>query len=304
MFIDKEEFSIDNLSQALASNGFIQVNKMLIKNLGLHEAVLIGELCSEYNFWKSQNKLDDGAFFSTRENIEDNTGLTEHHQRNAIETLIEKNILTIEKKGMPAVNYYKINFESLFLQLSEALTTSASTCRQQVVRGADINNNKQTIISSKNNKPSTNVEGTAENGRNNSTIKNSLIPGIIIDKPKKNKKANLYEKCDTYIIQFTNNIILQEKLREYLNARLDMAKEDNKPFYYNMWPPIVNDLNNLSEGNVDIMLKIIDESIRKGWKKFYPLKDYSKKSVKANSSERNVVTDKKIVDVELVEQSY
>lgn len=296
MFIDKEEFSIDNLSQALASNGFIQVNKMLIKNLGLHEAVLIGELCAEYNYYKKNNKLNDGAFYSTRENISDNTGLTEHYQRIAIETLVEKGILTIEKKGMPAVNYYKINFEMLFLQLSEAQTTSASTCRQQDVRGADINNNKQTNISNKNNKPSTNVEGTAENGRN------SLIPGII--KPKKNKKANLYEKCDAYIIQFTNNIIVQEKLREYLDSRLDIARTKNKPFYYNMWPPIVNDLNTLCEGNIDMMLKVIDQSIRRGWERFYPLNDYSKKSVKANSSERNVVTDKEINNMELVGQSY
>lgn len=285
MIMDK--LSVDNLSQALASNGFIQVNKTLIKNLGLHEAVIIGELCSEYNYYKNQDKLVDGAFYSTRSNIEENTGLTEHFQRNAIETLIEKNILTITKKGMPAVNYYKINFEQLFIQLSEVQTTSASTSRQQVVEGADINNNKETNIINKNNKPLTNVRGTAE-GRHS----NSLLPDIIIDKPKKNKKANLYEKCDTYIMQFTNNIVLQEKLRNYLRLRLDMAREEKRPFYYNMWPPIVNNLNELTS-DINIMIKIVDKAASNRWAHFYPLKEFDRKSnIKTNTNENSVNMDK------------
>lgn len=293
-----DNLSVDNLSHALASNGFIQVNKTLIKNLGLHEAVIIGELCSEYNYYKNQDKLVDGAFYSTRSNIEDNTGLTEHFQRNAIETLIEKNILTITKKGMPAVNYYKINFEQLFLQLSEVQTTSASTRRQQVVESADINNNKETNIIKKNNKPLTNVRGTT-GGRNS----NSLLPDIIVDAPKKNKKANLYEKCDTYIMQFTNNIVLQEKLREYLQLRLEMARTEGKPFYYNMWPPIVNNLNELTSDK-NVMIKIIDKAISSGWKSFYPLKEFDKKSnIKANTNENSVNMDKE-ENIILVNDTY
>ncbi len=34
-----------------------------MKVIGLHEAILLGELCSEYD------ELEDGYFYSTRENI-------------------------------------------------------------------------------------------------------------------------------------------------------------------------------------------------------------------------------------------
>ena len=296
LYIFSMEASMEELSKALASNGFIQVNKTLIKNLGLHEAVMIGELCAEYNYYERNGKLDNGAFYSTRSNIEENTGLTEHHQRNAIETLVEKGLLEIVKKGMPAVNYYKINFDALLLQLSEAQTTSASSRRQQVVEGADINNNKETIIRNKNTDiHSTIVECTAEDGCNHSRKNSSLLPDIIFEKPKKSKKANLYEKCEAYIMQFTNNIIMQEKLKEYLVARLEIAKAKNKPFYYTMWPPIVNELNILAD-NADTMLKIINQSISKGWEKFYPLKTYENgSSMKYQASESAVSTNKNAV---------
>ena len=42
---------MDGISKLLSSDGFIVVNKNLIRELGLHEAIIIGELCSEYNYW-------------------------------------------------------------------------------------------------------------------------------------------------------------------------------------------------------------------------------------------------------------
>ena len=59
------------ISELLATDGYIQVNKKLIKTLGLHEAIIIGELCSEYNYWKNREELVEGSFYSTRENIEE-----------------------------------------------------------------------------------------------------------------------------------------------------------------------------------------------------------------------------------------
>lgn len=34
--------------ELLATDGYIRVNKKLIKECGLYEAILIGELCGEY----------------------------------------------------------------------------------------------------------------------------------------------------------------------------------------------------------------------------------------------------------------
>ena len=105
-------------------------------------------------------------------------------------------------------------------------------------------------------------------------------------------------------MQYTNNVVLQDALYKFLSLRLEIAKTEAKPFYYNMWPSIVNELDTLAS-STDEAIKIVNKSIESGWKRFYPLKEYnSKKSVKANSSEKNVVTDKEISNVELIEQSY
>ena len=57
----------------LSNDGYIILNKYVMKALGLHEAILLGELCSEYIYWYKEEKLQDGFFYSTRENIEKET---------------------------------------------------------------------------------------------------------------------------------------------------------------------------------------------------------------------------------------
>lgn len=125
-----------------------------------------------------------------------------------------------------------------------------------------------------------------------------------IEKPEKPKKKNLFDKCNDYIMQYTNNIELQSALSEYLRLRLDIARSEGKAFYYNMWPSIVNKLDELATDS-KMAVVIVNQSITNGWKGFYPLKEYSKSGVKSNPSERNVVTDKKSVkDLKLAEEVY
>ena len=68
------------------------VMDQLMKALGLHEAILLGELCSEFVYWNKENKLQNGFFYSTRENIEKETTLSPHQQRQAITNLIKYRI--------------------------------------------------------------------------------------------------------------------------------------------------------------------------------------------------------------------
>ncbi len=70
--------------ELLSNDGYIIVNKAVIKKLGINSALVLGELCSEYLYWKKENKLKDNFFFSTRENIEENTGLSSYQQRSAL----------------------------------------------------------------------------------------------------------------------------------------------------------------------------------------------------------------------------
>ncbi len=142
--------------QLIASRNFIVVNKEMIKFLGLEEAVLFGELCSEYDYWEKQGEITDGFFYSTIENIEENTALSEHKQRKAIENLKSKNIIETKKMGMPAKRYIKINEEQIFdffnLKCFKNSVTSCSKIKEQDTENFSINNNIYNIDYINNNK--------------------------------------------------------------------------------------------------------------------------------------------------------
>lgn len=98
------------IASLLASSSFIMTNKVLIKAVGTDAAILLGELCAEYNYWEQRNQLtNQNWFYSTRENIEDNTGLSEHKQRVAINILLKMELIETKRMGIPCKTYYKLN---------------------------------------------------------------------------------------------------------------------------------------------------------------------------------------------------
>ena len=234
------------ISELLATDGYIQVNKKLIKTLGLHEAIIIGELCSEYNYWKIKGDLVEDSFYSTRENIEENTGLSEHYQRKAVESLINAELISVVKRGIPAKNYYRINFDKLLT----TLTSSCQSHRQLDVNPIDINKHKETNI---NNKDIITINS------NNTEF---------LGKIKNTKKKSLYEKCYDHILEFTNNVGLIDALTEYLKIRLQMK---DKPLYEGTWKGMLKKLDKM-----DNQIDVVNTSIERGWASFFEQKSYSK----------------------------
>ena len=167
------------LASLLASSKYIIVNKDLIQILGLNEAIILGELCSEYTYWTNINKLEDNEYFySTRDNIQKNTGITPHFQRIAMKNLEEKGIIYTKKKGIPCKTYYKIDEVKVIEYLKKAQlfpensvvdemndkTLTEETTRQKQEEQQDIdevNINNNNINNKKNNKEEhTHVEET------------------------------------------------------------------------------------------------------------------------------------------------
>lgn len=127
------------LSNLLASSKYIIVNKDLIQTLGLNEAIIIGELCSEFAYWESINQLyENDYFYSTRDNIYKNTGINSHFQRIAIKNLEEKEILYTKKCGIPCKTYYKINEYKIIEYLQNSRLSSKTSVINEV-------NNKELI---------------------------------------------------------------------------------------------------------------------------------------------------------------
>lgn len=124
-----------NFINILANSNYIIVNKNIMKALGLNEAVLIGELSAEYLYWEKSGQLEDNYFYSTRENIEEQTMLSAYQQRLTLDNLITNNIITIKSKGMPLRTWYTINEEPLFKLVSETIERSSSKkIEHQVVK--------------------------------------------------------------------------------------------------------------------------------------------------------------------------
>lgn len=103
---------------AIVSRNYIAVNKILAREIGLNEAIMIGELASEHEYGEREGKIEpDGYFFSTVKNVEDNTTLSERQQRSVIDKLKKLGILEVTLRGLPARRYFKINEEVILTYL-------------------------------------------------------------------------------------------------------------------------------------------------------------------------------------------
>lgn len=243
-----------DLINYLASDNYIIVNKALIKALGLTEAIMIGELCTEYNYWKKQDKLEDDMFYSTIENVEENTGLTAYEQRAAIKSLENVGVLTVTLKGVPAKRYFRLDIYTVV----KILTSSSEDFSQLDVKKLNSNNNKNS------------------NKKNNKTISKDIVATTkfsvtdFIETPK--KKKNLYEQCVDLINEFTDDEELRYLLRKFLNVCLENSRDSGQPFYKNTFKGKLNNLSKLSD-EVGKQIHIVCQTLDNGWAGFYELKE-------------------------------
>ena len=114
-----------NVIDLFSNDGYISTSKFLIRKIGLLEAVLMGELCSEYKYWYTVEQNFDGWFKSTVKNIEENTGINRKHQENAIKNLVNAGIVKTKKCGVPPTRNFKINVENLWNLFNEENTINS-----------------------------------------------------------------------------------------------------------------------------------------------------------------------------------
>lgn len=145
------------LVSMIASNNYIVVNKQLARAFGLEEAVILGELASEMEYWQQRGELKDGYFYSTIENVKDSTTLSDKRQRSALTALKDAGIIDVKLAGLPAKRYICINEKQLAQILlnntsGSGKTSSAETEKLEAPKRQTKNNN------STNNKNNNNQE--------------------------------------------------------------------------------------------------------------------------------------------------
>ena len=89
---------------------FIRLPRPFIRMFNLNTAIMLSEIYSEYTYWKSQNKLEQGGwFFSTVENMYCQTGLSKHQQLTACKELESYGIIKVKYQGLPKKRYFKFD---------------------------------------------------------------------------------------------------------------------------------------------------------------------------------------------------
>lgn len=133
--------SVTNL---ISSRGFIVLNKRLVQQLGFDAAIMLGELASEYEYWTSVGKAEDGFFHSSIENVRENTTLTAQRQRTALKALKGCGIVEQVTKGLPQKRYFRID-ENAILALLNAPNQKNDCVQNGAIKSAESVNKKRRI---------------------------------------------------------------------------------------------------------------------------------------------------------------
>lgn len=256
-----------NILNLLSSSDYLIINKSLVKEIGINETILLSELISEYNYWISNEGLDDeGMFYSTVENVEENTTLNDYMQRKAINNLIAKGLIEVKVKCVPAKRFIKIitkNIEKLFLEEEQPnnddlLKTSSKNFKELDVKNLKTNNNNIKLISV--NKDLSNNKSLLE--KEKIQKKKSLL-----EKPKQTKKEKLYNTILNDILiksKFYSNDIIRDLLVRWINSLYEVNK---LPSTISLEDTLTNlEIDNFTENEI---IDAINKSIRAGYKTIY-----------------------------------
>ena len=276
-----------NIITLLASDGYIAVNKRLLKEIGLAESVIFGLLCSEYNLWQSQGKLKEGEkFYITIDRLKENTGLSYHQQQRAIKNLEDLEFITTSIEGVPACRFFKINedkvlnfFESSF-QKTEKLDFEKLNINNNKINN-NIDNNTKVLLENdecveehKNDALDIlkkDIQKTHNKTTNSNKAKANNNNFIGSAGKKEDKKPNRFQKCIDVIDEFyPNNEKLKDLLIQYLKLLFEQYSNDDRTFYINQWRGLLNKLKTL-ENNGNNPMVVVQQSLDKGYKSFYQI---------------------------------
>jgi len=110
------------VSETIRADAFIPLNKALLREIGLHNAVFICDLVTKEAYFRKEGRLqDDGYFYNTEANRQWDTGLNPNQQRRCVKSLEEMGVLKQKRKGNPAKQYFLIDL----VKIGEIIETHA-----------------------------------------------------------------------------------------------------------------------------------------------------------------------------------
>lgn len=96
------------IQNTLGNTSFVYINKAVVKELGLHEAVVLGFCADRWAYFQRED------FYYPIHILSNDTGLTERECRNIISKLVDKGILVKKGfRGAPPKQFYNLNKDEL-----------------------------------------------------------------------------------------------------------------------------------------------------------------------------------------------
>lgn len=97
----------------LGADGWIPVNKAMMRKLGLEASILYGELLTKYKWYFDNKKLNEhGEFYSTIEEIQADTSLDKRNQKKAIDILVKEGLIEVHNRvpsgGQSLTRHFKV----------------------------------------------------------------------------------------------------------------------------------------------------------------------------------------------------
>jgi len=184
--------------ELLCSDGYIVTNRDLACKIGTLEAVLVGELCSEYRYWKKQNQLDkEGFFYSTQENIEKSTGMSPYIQRRIISNLQNIGILETDRKCKDGKRRFKLNGQIL----SDILNNTNFDLNNWILRNS--------------------TSGNKEDGNKEAQLPD--VKKLELNKHNKQTQTDTFSKEKVFYVATTTS-----KSNDIVKPNLEEFKKDNE----------------------------------------------------------------------------
>jgi len=253
-------------------------NYALCVNVGLTSSVIFSNLIYLDKLF-TDNRDEEGYFYTTYPQITKHTGLTVNEIRGAMKKLKECELIFIIKKGMPSINWYKLNNNPLiiekYLKINENNTQSEEIREQQLT-----NSHKQLGIPHKQltNVYTSNKQYNKNEIINIKTIQEPTVPCVspIINTNKLFDIEVLKSKTSCSKNE-TLNIIVKNVIEHY-NMRLGKNMKDG-PDNVKYIVILLDKMKRDEEVNIAItdveINKIIDWKIYDWYKQYNPKSDWN-----------------------------
>jgi hypothetical protein len=154
--MNEKEFLIN----ALRSGGSLVVNKQLIKTFGLIPAILLSNYLEKQFYFDKKNPDNDGWFFLSHSRIREELNIKEYTLTQSKSKLLELSIIEVERRGMPAKEWIKVDFESLIKNLKAQVPKFSGGQVPKFSGGQRVIINNNTINKTKRRKLNYIVEGS------------------------------------------------------------------------------------------------------------------------------------------------